>query len=176
MKKIFLILVPIFTMIGMINAQIIVGKKEVDKQKLDYRQFSKSTKGKDTLYIYKSDLVGQLPKSDVSNKQQTPKSAQLMNYGYSDLSHIPSNHAIDKSKDVGEIQLIQSDNQDGSLSYQVPIDIYRTGSTLDPNLQLTYNSGGANGVAGMGWQIGGLSAISAVGSTLITTIIFQHLR
>lgn len=165
MKKIFLILVPIFTMIGMINAQIIVGKKEVDKQKLDYRQFSKSTKGKDTLYIYKSDLVGQLPKSDVSNKQQTPKSAQLMNYGYSDLSHIPSNHAIDKSKDVGEIQLIQSDNQDGSLSYQVPIDIYRTGSTLDPNLQLTYNSGGANGVAGMGWQIGGLSAISAVGST-----------
>lgn len=78
---------------------------------------------------------------------------------YMDLSHIPTSYSIDNTKDIGEIAISQS-SANGALSYAVPIESHQASNGLNPSVQLTYNSMMGNGVAGYGWQIGGLSAVS----------------
>jgi RHS repeat-associated protein len=67
---------------------------------------------------------------------------------------------------VGDISGELSVSQDGSAFYTVPISISPGTAGMEPTLSLTYNSHGSNGVLGMGWTLGGLSAISRCGSTL----------
>lgn len=51
-------------------------------------------------------------------------------------------------------------DQSGSATYSLPIYAPKGRGGLAPQLGLSYNSGAGNGVAGMGWNISGLSAIS----------------
>jgi RHS repeat-associated protein len=47
----------------------------------------------------------------------------------------------------------------GAATYTVPISIPPGVAGMAPNLSLVYNSQGGNGIAGQGWEIGGLSMI-----------------
>ncbi|HXU02668.1 MAG TPA: FG-GAP-like repeat-containing protein, partial [Polyangia bacterium] len=47
----------------------------------------------------------------------------------------------------------------GAATYTVPIDVPHGIGGVVPNLSLTYNSQGGNGLAGQGWDLGGLSMI-----------------
>lgn len=54
----------------------------------------------------------------------------------------------------------------GSLIHSLPIDVPAGIDGFQPKLELLYQSGVANGVMGLGWQIGGLSSIHRCPKTL----------
>ena len=60
---------------------------------------------------------------------------------------------------VGEIPVSHQVLPNGSTSYTVPIECAPGRAGVQPSITLSYNSLGGNGVAGYGWNIGGLSAI-----------------
>jgi len=96
-----------------------------------------------------------------SNANKISKISKVSAYsgGTMDLSHIPDSYAIDNTKDIGEITINQTGGN-GSLGYTVPINAYQAPTGMSPTVQLAYNSMSGNGIAGYGWQLGGLSAIS----------------
>ena len=48
----------------------------------------------------------------------------------------------------------------GKAGYDIPIAVPPGIAGMEPNLSLSYSSGAGNGIAGMGWSISGLSAIT----------------
>jgi len=54
----------------------------------------------------------------------------------------------------------------GSASYSVPIDVAPGRGGMQPELSINYSSNGGNGILGVGWSLGGLSAISRCGRTV----------
>ncbi|HEY3818633.1 MAG TPA: RHS repeat-associated core domain-containing protein [Polyangiaceae bacterium] len=48
---------------------------------------------------------------------------------------------------------------DGQYHYELPLDLPAGRMGLAPTLSLTYSSGAANGMLGLGWSLGGLSSI-----------------
>jgi len=48
----------------------------------------------------------------------------------------------------------------GTANYNLKIDVPLGVAGMEPNLSLNYSSGGGNGYVGVGWSIGGVSAIS----------------
>jgi RHS repeat-associated protein len=54
----------------------------------------------------------------------------------------------------------------GGASYEMPIVVSPGTAGIQPKLSFQYSSGGRNGALGMGWSIGGLSAISRAPQTL----------
>jgi RHS repeat-associated protein len=125
-----------------------------------------SVENGDTIYRYVPEIWDLRPATeDKVSKKTSGEPSKVLSYGggYMDLSHIPESYAVDKSKDIGEIAINQQ-SINGALGYSVPIEAYRATSGVNPNIQLVYNSMSGNGVAGYGWQIGGLSVIAAVNS------------
>lgn len=72
--------------------------------------------------------------------------------------------ALDKSNCIpGTIGGTVDVSPSGSAIYQIPIQVSPGTGGMQPNLSITYNSQGGNGLLGWGWNIGGLSSISRVG-------------
>lgn len=75
-------------------------------------------------------------------------------------AHIPTSVVVDTGKDPGEIS-INGQTATGSMSYAVPLEAREGRNGLTPSITIAYSSGSANGIAGYGWGIGGLSTITA---------------
>ena len=56
----------------------------------------------------------------------------------------------------------------GAFNFSLPIVIPEGTNGIQPNLSLTYSSGGGNGLLGQGWNLSGLGAITRCGSTIAT--------
>ena len=67
---------------------------------------------------------------------------------------------------VGTIDGAFSVSPTGAATYTIPIDLRAGYGGAAPQLSLTYSSNGGNGPVGLGWSIGGLSAITAVPHSL----------
>lgn len=79
---------------------------------------------------------------------------------------IPTTYNIDKSKAVGEISYSISNDQTGALLVDVPIDLPPDPRGFTPEIKLSYNSHYGNGTLGYGWNISGLSTITAINKSV----------
>jgi RHS repeat-associated protein len=70
---------------------------------------------------------------------------------------------LDKDLDVGTIPGQASVNLMGGASYTIPFDFPKGSGGVAPQISLTYNSGGGMGIAGLGWNLNGLFAITRGG-------------
>jgi|GEM_PF-4065682 len=75
---------------------------------------------------------------------------------------VPDSWAVDQAKDVGAIPMASSTSPAGAKVYTVPIAASPGRAGFQPQLSLAYNSMAGNGTMGVGWGIGGLSAITRV--------------
>lgn len=55
---------------------------------------------------------------------------------------------------------------DGAARYTVPLWVPEGLGTVEPELSLSYDSGAGNGLAGVGWALGGLSSIAPCARTI----------
>lgn len=80
----------------------------------------------------------------------------------------PANRTINTSPPylVGAINGAFDVNSAGGASYSIPIDLLPGANGLTPSLSLVYSSNSGSGVAGYGWQIGGISSIGRTGRTI----------
>ena len=62
---------------------------------------------------------------------------------------------------VGEIPLIDGVSSTGARTYDIPIST-AVGYKLSPNITLSYNSQTGDGIAGIGWDISGISSIRLI--------------
>lgn len=78
----------------------------------------------------------------------------------------PPGGLVDSAPNVGWTQGAFSVSQDGAAQYAVPLWVPAGRGAVTPQLSLSYNSRAGNGLLGVGWSLGGLSAISWCGRTI----------
>lgn len=67
------------------------------------------------------------------------------------------------SNSVGTLPGTFAVGDDGAASYAIPLETPPGRAGIEPTLALTYSSRGGNGLAGMGWSVGGFSQIMRCG-------------
>ncbi|MEQ1554326.1 MAG: FG-GAP-like repeat-containing protein, partial [Ferruginibacter sp.] len=70
---------------------------------------------------------------------------------------------IDVTKPVGTVEGSHSASGSGAVTYNIPIYTPLGTSSLEPTVALVYSSQAGDGIAGYGWNISGLSAITRAG-------------
>lgn len=78
----------------------------------------------------------------------------------------PENRPLDFNLAVGTTPGQASVSLSGAATYSIPIFASPGTAGMQPQVSLVYSSQGGNGLAGYGWNIAGLSAITRVGQTI----------
>ncbi|NSW46421.1 MAG: hypothetical protein HPY79_11465 [Bacteroidales bacterium] len=77
-----------------------------------------------------------------------------------------SNYTINTSLPVGALSGIPSVSPSGAAVYEVPLDIPPGTKNLQPSVSIAYNSQAGIGIAGYGWNITGISAVTRTNKNL----------
>lgn len=73
------------------------------------------------------------------------------------------------AKDIpGSSQTSYGVSSNGAFQFQIPIVIPQGRNGVQPNLSLSFSSAGGSGMAGIGWGVSGLGAITRCGKTIAT--------
>ncbi|WP_313381371.1 FG-GAP-like repeat-containing protein, partial [Proteiniphilum saccharofermentans] len=123
----------------------------------------------DTLYHYRfkgfvlDDIKSGVP-ALISNADKVLKNKYMQENGaVVELS--AQVMSVDQSKSEGKIDFTEGVTPSGGKFYSIPVPTAPVASSA-PQIALTYNSQAGNGVAGYGWNISGLSAITASGKSV----------
>ena len=82
------------------------------------------------------------------------------------LMALPPGGLVDSAPNFGWTQGEFSVSDDGAAQYSVPLWVPAGRGAVTPQLSLSYSSRAGNGLLGVGWSLGGLSAISWCGRTI----------
>ena len=166
-KTIYLIIAIICLSPNIMKGQIRSSQMMLGKEKsIEYQNnniFVKEVSNGDTIYKYTTSVIqGATPQEDAAKKNSLKFVAKLENKNILNPEQqnntLVSSFKIDDTKDVGEIP-IQSNISNGLITYDVPIEIYEAAENVQPNITLSYRSIASNGIAGMGWDLGGIDNI-----------------
>lgn len=83
----------------------------------------------------------------------------------SEVAPMPTFARQPMSTEVGFTQGELNVNLTGAATYNIPLKVPPGINGVVPQISLNYNSQGGNGIAGYGWNIGGLSSITKIAST-----------
>jgi len=78
----------------------------------------------------------------------------------------PPSTTATSSAPAGTLPGSMAIDQVGAANYSIPIAVPPGTAGMKPNIGLLYNSGGGNGIVGMGWTVTGLSAITRCPETM----------
>lgn len=139
---------------------------EVKKEDSIITTFEITARG-DTLYHYEMAPYGKY--ADMNDLERLNKKNEDKNTKdlYADNSVNPTAiviRTVDQSKSVGAIPFNEGNTPSGGKTYSIPILTAPVASSA-PQVSITYNSQGGNGNAGFGWNIAGLSSITAQGQS-----------
>jgi RHS repeat-associated protein len=87
-----------------------------------------------------------------------------------------TNRSINTSLEVGRINGKTTVSPSGGAGYSIPIELPQGTNGLGPTLSLEYNSHNSVGIAGLGWEISGLSSIYRVSKTIYNDNIISSVR
>jgi len=74
--------------------------------------------------------------------------------------------SIDLSKPVGTVNGAPAASSTGAITYSIPIYAPPGTNGMQPSVNVTYSSQSGNGIAGYGWNIGGISVIGRNGKDM----------
>jgi hypothetical protein len=105
---------------------------------------------------------------DTLNFQQEQSQSKTISNPNDDLT-FPGNDSntqnINSQLDAGRTSSVIDISPTGAATYTVPISLPKGIGGVNPQIALSYNSQGGNGVAGFGWNVGGLSSITRIPPT-----------
>src|SRR5690554_883481 len=78
----------------------------------------------------------------------------------------PSASRTGNSPEVGYTEGQLNVSLSGSANYTIPIAVPSGINSVQPEISINYSSQSGNGMAGWGWNIGGVSKITKIGTTL----------
>lgn len=108
-------------------------------------------------------VQGLIPIKRISSTTATNNTKTNETAKSSTLSALPAPTGSSTEVGITEGELAVALN--GSASYSIPIAVPPGVNGVVPQISLTYNSQGGNGMAGYGWNISGISAISRIPRT-----------
>ena len=85
----------------------------------------------------------------------------VCNVDYTDISNVPSAfEPVNTNLPVGAIPGNYGVSNTGSATYRIPIYTPQGVNNFQPSISIVYNSNSLYGIAGAGWNIAGISAIT----------------
>ncbi len=122
-----------------------------------------------TLYIADYDADGKLDVMVASSSAISGILYADTNYKYGSLAYTWAQTPSSSSTKPIVVGIMAGglDVSGGAAGYSIPIDTPPGIAGMAPQVSLNYSSQGGNGLMGMGWSIGGLSAISRCSRTIV---------